>query len=80
MSSEPLPRDYSTVQDVVHAWMRGETEYPGDSYISWAMHAYMQEYTIQRHYGANVLASSKLDNAQRLIIKLREHLSLTSDL
>jgi len=66
----------STAVDVVHAWMRGETEYPGDSYIAAAMNAYIQEHIQQRHYGMSVLASSELDNAQRLIFELRKYFSL----
>ena len=79
MSSESLPKDYSTAVGPVHAWMRGESDYVNDSQVLAAMNAYMQEYTMQRHYGMDVLASSELDNAQRLIIKLREHFSLPSD-
>lgn len=66
----------STAVGVVRDWMRGETEYPGDSYITAAMNEYMQAYTMQRHYGMDVLASSELDNAQRLICELRKYFSL----
>ena len=66
----------SSALDAVYAWMRGETEYPGDSYIIAAMDAIIREHIRQRHYGMDVLASSELDNAQHLIQRLRNHFSI----
>jgi hypothetical protein len=63
----------TTVSDVVHAWLRGEQEFPGDSYILWAVGEHMQEYVRQRHYGMDILASAELDNVARIIEKLRSH-------
>jgi len=66
----------STASDVVHAWMRGECDYPGDSYVIWTMDEYMREHVRQRHYGHDVLASAELDSACQLIAAIRNHFSL----
>ena len=66
----------STASDVVHAWMRGECEYPGDSYLIWTMDEYMREHVRERHYGHDVLASAALENAAHLIAAIRVHFSL----
>jgi hypothetical protein len=70
------PSRCSTAADVVHSWMRGEREYPGDSYVVSVMTEYMLEHVRQRHYGNDVLASSELDNASHLIKAIRSHFSL----
>jgi len=52
--------------------MRGEREYPGDSYVVSVMTEYMLEHVRQRHYENDVLASSELDNAFATLQKLRD--------
>ena len=74
--SAPCSSHFSTAADVVHAWMRGELDYPGDSYIICAMDEYMREHIRQQGRGMDVLASAELDNATRLIDALRSHFGL----
>jgi hypothetical protein len=66
----------STAESVVNEWIRGDRDYPGDSFILAAMDQYMSDHIRQRHYGADVLASARLDDAERLISKLRSYFSL----
>jgi hypothetical protein len=63
-------------EPVVNEWVRGDREYPGDSCILAAMNECMSDHIMQRHYGTDVLASARLDDAERLIAKLRDYFSL----
>jgi hypothetical protein len=63
-------------EPVANEWVRGDREYPGDSHILAAMNEYMSDHITQRHYGTDVLASARLDDAERLIAKLRDYFSL----
>lgn len=71
-----MSNQIKTTESVVNEWIRGDRDYPGDTAILAAMGEYMSEHIRQRHYGADVLASARLDNAERLIAKLREYFSL----
>jgi hypothetical protein len=66
----------STAESVVNEWIRGDRDYPGDSYIVAAMNECMSDHIRQRHYGTDVLASARLGDAERLIAKLRSYFSL----
>lgn len=66
----------ATAADAIHAWMRGESIYPGDGAVIATMDEYMREHVRNRCLGFDVLASSDLDSAERLIHKLRSHWSL----
>jgi hypothetical protein len=71
-----MSNEGNTAESVVNEWIRGERDYPGDSYIIATMGEYMSDHTRQRHYGTDVLASARLDDAERLITKLRDYFSL----
>ena len=66
----------NTAEPVANEWLRGDREYPGDSCILAAMNEYMSDHIRHRHYGTDVLASARLDDAERLICKLRDYFSL----
>jgi hypothetical protein len=65
-----------TVSDTVNTWLRGESEYPGDSAIVVAMNGYITEHVCQRHFGNDVLAIAELDKAQILIDAICKHFCL----
>jgi hypothetical protein len=63
-------------ESVVNKWVRGDRDCPGDSCILSAMNECMSDHIMQRHYGTDVLASARLDDAERMICKLRDYFSL----
>jgi len=66
----------NTAEPVANKWVRGDRDYPGDSCILSAMNEYMSDHITQRRFGTDVLASARLDDADRLIAKLRDYFSL----
>lgn len=66
----------NTAESVANEWIRGNRDYPGDIIIIAAMDEYMHDHARQRHVGTDVLASARLDDAERLIAKIRSYFSL----
>lgn len=79
MLAEPKTSDSSggnMAESVANEWICGNRDYPGDIIIIAAMDEYMHDHARQRQHGTDVLASARLDDAERLIAKIRSYFNL----